>query len=335
MLTARRIEIFKAIVNEFIDTAEPVGSKYLIEKYHWTYSSATVRNEMSELENLGLIEKPHSSSGRVPSTRGYRFYAEHLMEENRDEFMEKALLDIFNERQSNVDEVLKQSMDLLSQMTNLTTAMLGSEATTQTLSEVRMLEIDDQRALVIFETDQQHSESKLFSLNGDLSFDELKAAVNLLNQRLVGTRLNDLIPKMEAIKPILAQTIRSYEKLFEAFANTIIRFYNDNVVFSGQSNLIHQPEFADVDKLKELLAKLENSSLWRQISRGQGDMHLQTKRNSQMVWLDELAVVSSEVQVGEDDTRQIMIVGPSRMHYDKVVSLVEYVSSLVEQVYKK
>lgn len=334
MLTPRRIEIFKAIVKEFIDTAEPVGSKTLIEKYHWTYSSATIRNEMSELETLGLLEKTHTSSGRVSSTKGYHFYVEHLMEEHEDESIQKALVSVFNQRQNNVDEALKQSMDLVSQMTNLTAAVLGPDAYNQNLQEVRLVAIDETRALVVFETDHPHSESRLFTLNGELSIEDLEIAVNLFNQRLQGTSLDELIPKMEAIKPILAQSIKSYEKLFEAFANTIIRFYSDNVVFSGQNNLLNQPEFEDIAKLKQLLKMLEDSSLWREVSQGKGEMMLRTSKNAQTVWFDELAVVSSEVVVGKDhETRQLMIVGPSRMQYDKVVSLVEYVSKLIKEVY--
>lgn len=335
MLTQRRIEIFKTIVREFIETAEPVGSKTLIDKYKLNYSSATVRNEMSELEKLGLIEKTHASSGRVPSVQGYRFYAEHLMEDRHDESVEKALVTVFNDREKNIDDALKQGMDLLAQMTNLTTAVLGPDANNQHLREIVLSKIDDNRAIVLFETDQPHSESRLFHLNGDLSFEDLEFTVKLFNERLNGTTLTEIIPKMEAIRPILAETIKSYEKLFAAFANTIIRFYNDNVVFSGQSNLLNQPEFADIDKLKELVAMMENSTLWREVSLGKGDMMLQTSKHSHTVWIDELAVVSSQISVNENlgESRQVMVVGPSRMEYDKVVSLIEYVREMVEKVY--
>ncbi|NLC42426.1 MAG: heat-inducible transcription repressor HrcA [Erysipelothrix sp.] len=335
MLTQRRIEIFKTIVREFIDTAEPVGSKTLIEKYGLNYSSATVRNEMSALEKMELIEKTHTSSGRVPSTKGYRFYVEHLMEDTHDEIIEKALVTVFNDRAKNVDEALKQGMDLLVQMTDLTTAVLGPDANHQRLQEIVLSKIDDQRAIVLFETDQPHSESRLFHLNGDLTFEDLEFTVNLFNQRLFGTTLTDVIPKMEAIRPILAETIKSYEKLFEAFANTIVRFYNDNVVFSGQSNLLNQPEFDNINKLKQLIAMMEDSALWREVSRGKGDMMLQTSKHSQTVWFDELAVVSSEIKLNDvkDNVRQLMIVGPSRMEYDRVVSLLEYVRKMVEEVY--
>lgn len=336
MLTPRRIEIFRAIVNEFIEIAEPVGSKYLIEKYNWDYSSATVRNEMSALEELGLLEKTHVSSGRVPSTKGYRFYVEHLMDDKRDEQVENALATVFTGRQSNLDQALKESMELLSQMTNLTTAVLGPAADSQNMKSIRLVKIDELRSLVIFETDQEHSESRLFNINDDLSFEDLEYTVNLFNQRLQGTAMDEVIPKMEAIKPILAKSIKSYERLFEAFANTIIRFYTDNVVFSGRSNLLDQPEFASVDKVKQLISMLENSTLWHEVSKGkEGTATLQSSEHSKTVWYEELAIVTSNVHISDDikDNRQLMIVGPSRMQYDKVVSLIDYITILIEEVY--
>ena len=124
MLTPRRIEIFKAIVDEFVQTAEPVGSKTLMEKYQLPYSSATIRNDMMVLEEMGLLEKTHTSSGRVPSTKGYKFYCEHLMEHRVDNQLEVAVRQQLASKPLNLDDAIRESCNILSQMTNLTSGVL-------------------------------------------------------------------------------------------------------------------------------------------------------------------------------------------------------------------
>ena len=128
MLTQRQIDIFKAIVDEFTRTAEPVGSKTLMSLLDFHCSSATIRNEMAVLEDVGLLEKTHTSSGRIPSRKGYRFYVEHLMEKELDNEVKHSLQQVFNERHHSMDEIVRKSCDILSQMTHLTSVVLGLKA---------------------------------------------------------------------------------------------------------------------------------------------------------------------------------------------------------------
>lgn len=331
MLTQRRIDIFKAIVYEFIVHAKPVGSKYLIEKYGWNYSSATVRNEMSALEEMGLLEKNHTSSGRVPSIKGYRFYTQYLMEEKNDQSMENALALLFDNRQQTIEETLKQSVDLLSQMTKLTTGVLGAQGYGQALADIKMMQLQPDQALVVLETDSGHRQSRIFDLNLT-SCEQLSQYVEILKSRLIGTKMNEVIEKMESIRPILQKTFLDYEVLFEAFANTFLKFVNQHMYVSGKQNLLNQPEFGDLDKMKYVLNVLEGSKLWRDLANVDDDCRLQTSAHSQTAWLDDMAVITSEISLPETK-HTLMVLGPSRMEYDKVVSLVEYVSDMIEKIY--
>lgn len=331
MLTQRRIDIFKAIVYEFIVHAKPVGSKYLIEKYGWNYSSATVRNEMSALEEMGLLEKNHTSSGRVPSIKGYRFYTQYLMEEKNDQSMENALALLFDNRQQTIEETLKQSVDLLSQMTKLTTGVLGAQGYGQALADIKMMQLQPDQALVVLETDSGHRQSRIFDLNLT-SCEQLSQYVEILKSRLIGTKMNEVIEKMESIRPILQKTFLDYEVLFEAFANTFLKFVNQHMYVSGKQNLLNQPEFGDLDKMKYVLNVLEGSKLWRDLANVDDDFRLQTSAHSQTAWLDDMAVITSEISLPETK-HTLMVLGPSRMEYDKVVSLVEYVSDMIEKIY--
>ena len=174
MLTPRRIQIFKAIVDEFIKTAEPIGSKALQERYHLAYSSATIRNDMQVLEEMGYLEKTHTSSGRIPSTMGYRFYCEALLDEsNLDKRMEVAIRDAFEASAMNVDEAIRQSCEIVSEMTNMTAGAIGPDASKQRLEHIKLFPLDEKNAVCVFITDQGHTETRNFHFNQSVSVQDL------------------------------------------------------------------------------------------------------------------------------------------------------------------
>jgi heat-inducible transcriptional repressor len=332
-LTPRKIEILKAIVEEFIATAEPVGSKTLLEKYNLPYSSATIRNEMLELEETGLLEKTHTSSGRIPSTQGYRFYVEHLMVQRMDDRLELALREVFSDREMRIDEVIKRSCDILSQMTQLTAVVLGPEGSDQTLEHINLFPIDEHSAVAVFITNNGHTESRLFKFTEEITVEELQNCCEILNERLSGTKLLDVVEKMKLIKPILAQSVKRYESVFQAFFNAFMKFANDNFYFSGSSNMLNQPEFADITKLKQLMGMLEDSSLWRTIGQRAGDLNLIRSSHSKLVWMDDVAVITNTFTINESESGQLMVVGPSRMEYDRIVALLDFMSTAIEKIY--
>ncbi len=335
MLTPRKIEIFSSIVKEFINTAEPVGSKTLIEKYNINYSSATIRNEMSELEKMGLLEKTHTSSGRVPSSKGYRFYVEHLMEDKSNNAVEIAIKTIFSDRKLSIDEAIKQSSAVLSHMTNLTSVVLGPSGKNALLKGVKLVPLNETSAMALFETDSGHGESRIFNFDGEVSLSDIENCTQILNDRLIGTPLSQVVEKMESIRPILSERLVQYEMLFEAFAGAFVRFAQDEVYFTGENNILYQPEFSNVDKMRQLLSMLEDSQMWRELSVGHEHVRLKKSEHSELHWIDDVAVISSTFTESNDSKHQLMLVGPSRMDYSSIISLVEYVSEMIEEVYGK
>lgn len=335
MLNRRKMEIFKAIVEEFIATAEPVGSKKLSEKYQLSYSSATIRNEMNDLEQMGLLEKTHTSSGRVPSAMGYRYYVKNIMERHLDNEFAIAVRSILEDSRLRVEDVVKQSCDILSQMTNMTSIVLGPEAYNQRLEHVKLFPVDAQNAVAVFITDTGHTENKVFHFDTEVSLHDIEACCDIMNDRLHGTYIKDVVDKMESIRPIIEQSVERHEMLFNAFVNAFVRFASDNVYFSGQSNMLYQPDFADLEKLKKLMSMMEDHQVWREISEGHGGLMLQRTDNSRLVWLDDVAVISSSFKVNDDEEGQLMLVGPTRMEYDRVVSLIDYLAKCIEEIFDK
>lgn len=335
MLTQRQIDIFKAIVEAFTQTAEPVGSKTLMEMLSFTCSSATIRNEMVALEYAGLLEKTHTSSGRIPSSKGYRFYVENLMEKHLDDNVKTSLQAVFHERHYSMDEIVKKSCDILSQMTSLTSVVLGPESKYQTLQHIQLFPISEMSAVAVFITDHGHTESKTFNFDTAVSVEDIQVCTNLMNEKLTGTPIHEVVAKMQELQPILAAHIARHEVLFEAFVSAFMKFANDHVYCSGQSNMLYQPEFADIEKLKKLMKMLEDSSLFRQLANHEGNVAIEISGDNELIQIDDVAVISSRFRMDNNEEGQLMIVGPTRMQYSKVVSLMEYMSKVIEDMYSE
>lgn len=335
MITNRQTAIFKAIVDEFTRTAEPVGSKKLMDLLDFACSSATIRNEMVALEELGLLEKTHTSSGRIPSSKGYRFYVEHLMEKHLDEGVKDSLQELFSERHYSMDEIVKRSCDILSQMTSLTSVVLGPESRYQTLQHIQLFPLTERSAVAVIITDHGHTENKTFHFDMDISMEDIKTCCNLLNDKLGGTPINEVVTRMQEIQPLMAAHVARHEVLFEAFVGAFMKFANDHVYCSGQSNMLYQPEFADIEKLKELMKMLEDSTLFRQIANHDGNVAIEIGAENGLIQLNDVAVVSSRFRMNDTEEGELMIVGPTRMQYNRVVALMEYMSKVLEDLYRQ
>lgn len=337
MLTNRQIVIFKTIVEEFTRTAEPVGSKTLMSLLDVPCSSATIRNEMAALESEGLLEKTHTSSGRIPSSAGYRYYVENLMEKELDEGVKNSLQKVFRERHYSLDEIVQKSCDILSKMTSLTSVVLGPDSKCQRLQHIQLIPISDRSAVAIFVTDHGHTENKTFQFEETVSLEDLKNCCAIMNDKLSGTPICNVVERMQEIQPLLAAHISRHEVLFQAFVNAFVKFASDHVYTSGQSNMLYQPEFADIEKLKQLMNMLENSSIWRQLANHEGDLMIRIgdEGANEILQLNDVAIVASKFKLNDDEEGQLMIVGPTRMQYNRVVALMEYMSKVIEDLYQE
>lgn len=333
MLSERQNIILKTIIDEFTRTAEPVGSKTLMTLLEVQVSSATLRNEMAKLEEQGLLEKTHTSSGRIPSSKGYRYYVENLMEKQLDDEVQNTLTAIFHERHYSMEEIVKRSCDILSQMTNLTSVVLGPETKTQTLEHIQLFPINERSAVGVFITNHGHTENKTFHFDENVSLKDIQTCCNLLNDKLSGTPISDVIERMEEIKPLLDSQIARHEVLFQAFVSAFVKFASDNVYTSGASNMLYQPEFCDIEKLRELMKMLEDTSIWRQLGNSEDNVVVRIGEANEILPMENVSVVSSKFKINDEEEGQLMVVGPTRMPYNKVVALMEYMARVIEEMY--
>lgn len=334
VLSKRQEQILKAIVEEFVNTAEPIGSKTLVEVYGLNYSSATIRNEMNYLENMGYLEKTHTSSGRIPSTNGYRYYVENLLQTELHED-EKNKLQTVLDNDLPLEDVIQKSCDILSNMTNLTSLVLGPDANKQCLAHIRLFPLDEKNAVAVFITDQGHTENKTFHFAENVSIEDIKNCTDILNERLVGTPIDQVVEKLNEIKPIITHSVKRSEALFNAFVQAFIKFAGDNMYCSGKSNMLYQPEFSDIEKLKSLMKMLENSNVWRHIGNNDSGVKISSADNkNEMIWVNDMAIVSSKFSMGNEEGK-LMVVGPRRMNYNKIVSILDFATAFIENRYKK
>ena len=243
MLTARQLLIFKCIVEEFVETAEPVGSKLLMTKYQLPYSSATIRNEMSFLEEHGYLEKTHTSSGRVPSTQGYRFYVNTLLQPNVEEEVKNRVATFLGDRHRSLNEIIQESCQILSELTHLTTVALGPNSDYERLQNITLVPLSEHSVTAIIVTDKGHVENKMFNVKNNAYLEDLTSCVNVMNDLLDGTPINQVAFRLERdVRPVLSARIKEHEILFNAFLEAFMKFANSNVYFSGKENMLYQPE---------------------------------------------------------------------------------------------
>lgn len=323
MISQRQAELLKLIVEEHIKTAKAVSSNSLCDNLDC--SSATIRNEMAALEDLGLIEKTHISSGRIPSEKGYRYYVDNIMEPKKltGEDMLK-LQTIFHNKSLVLSDAILRSMEIISELTSYTSIVLGSASKENRLSKVEAIPIDKNRIVAIVITDKGHVENKNIFIESTVSIEEVQKTIELINKLIVGTPIEEISSKLEyEIKPIISQYVTQYETLYNAFYNAFSEFSNEaNVRITGTSNILKQPEFNDTTKIGEILKKFDDRDLINSIKEEENGINIYV--GSENEFDDDVGVIKTKFEVnGEVGT--IAIIGPKRMEYDRVFALLEYI----------
>jgi len=333
----RRDRVLKLIVEHFIKYAQPVGSKTLIEEYGLDYSPATIRNEMNALEIDGYLEKTHTSSGRVPSSKGYRYYIENLRDRSIDEEFKYQMQTVLDQKVQSIQDVIKQSCEILSQMTNLASIVLGPGVNNEHLVSVQLVPISDTSATCVFVTDQGYVENKTFVINENSKLSDVKNCVKLLNERLKGTPIAELIPKMEAIRPLLNDFVIDHDVIYQAMLQAFVGFAKDRLSAFGQEELLDQPEFAnDAVKMRKILELFNRPDIFREVEDEREDSNeISIHIGGETSGDEDVSIVQAKVKMPGKQERSIAVVGPKRMDYDKVVSSLEYLIKQLDKYYEQ
>lgn len=327
----RQKRLLKEIVECYIKEAKPIGSKYLCDKFQC--SSATIRNEMAELEKLGFLEKNHISSGRVPSEAGYKYYVNNLMEpkELTGEDMLK-LQTIFANQDLLVNDAILKCLEIISEITNYTSISLGTESEENNLRQISIIPLDPEHLVALVCTDKGIVKNRQFTISPNVNIKEVVKTSEIINKMLMGTPISMISERLEyEIKPIISQQVKQYETIYDIFYEAFNDFVSNKENFHvvGKSKMLEQPEYNDTGEIKRLVAKLEDEEYIRRIEKTD-DKNISIYIGHDSEFDDNVTVIKTNYSLG-GKKGTIAIVGPKRMEYDKVVGVLNILNKWLEE----
>lgn len=331
-MDARRNSILKEIVETFIKTAKPVGSKALCDKFN--LSSATIRNEMAVLEELGYLEKNHVSSGRVPSEAGYRYYVEHLMEAEKITGSDMLKLQkIFANGELELSDAINKCMEIISDLTNYTSVVLGKNSKDNNLLQVSVIALNENQVVAIVCTDKGNVENKVFSIDNTIDVKEIIKTSEIINKMLVGTPIDEVSLRLEEdVKPVIKRQIKQYETVYNIFYDAFNDFVaGSSIHIAGRNNIFNQPEYNDISELKRLANKFDDEAYIEKVVENDNDENeIKIFIGDENEFDPNVTIIRKKYHInGEEGT--IAVIGPKRMDYQRIVSLLEYVDEKLDK----
>ncbi len=340
-LNDREKTILRSIVHQFILTASPVGSRNITKKFNVGVSPATVRNIMSDLEDSGFINHPHTSAGRIPTDKGYRYYVDSLMELQKLKSSDKGIIDrSLDKSLLETDDILKIASQLLSRITKQIACVTYPTLDNGILEKIQLVELSSTRLLVVVSIKSGLVKTITLEFESEVENSKLLKVESLLNERLNGLTFQEIrntfkerfVDVAETEKPIIRLFVDSVDKIFKDQKK------GDKLVITGATNVIQQPEFEDPEKFQSVIELIEDKDIIIHIM----EMKNADKNSNVLISigsefedekLNEYSLITKEYTFGET-SGTVGIIGPKRMEYSKVVAIVSYLGDMLSEVLK-
>lgn len=337
-LDARKKRVLQAIVDDYIESAEPVGSRTLARKYDLGVSPATIRNEMADLEMLGYLEQLHTSSGRIPSSKGYRFYVDGLIPPKPVSDEEKELINRwYRARVKRIDEVFQETARIISQVTKNVSLVLAPQMTQAAFRCLQFLPLDDRRVITVLMTDAGFIENKILEMPNGSSFEDFQRMASVINKNLAGHTLSTIDhPALAKIRDEI-QDEPLYESALEVINRALDSGKWERLYLGGTTQMLEQPEFHDVEKVKETLLVLEKEELMKDVLHAHmGDgLEVTIGQENEDSHFKDSSIITATYHLDGELLGTIAVLGPTRMEYAKAMSLLEYMNSNLTEVIKR
>lgn len=334
-LSERKKQILRAVVENYIQTAEPVGSKAIVASAGLKVSSATIRNEMAELENLGYLEQPHTSAGRIPSPKGYRLYVNELMEEHRLTMQEaQKINEALNLKIREMDQVMTEAGKIISQLTQYPTFSLTTGNRKATIARYDLLMVEQSAFIAVLMTDGQQVKNKLFRLPTPLSDPQLQLLSTLLNTSFTGLTLEQLGPALERVSTHAGDEAYGLIHLVVSFAMEVLEA---NVVHTaGIPTLLAHPEYQSLERAEPLMNFLSEMGEGMQLPVIQNE-HVKILIGPENVVeeLKDSSVIMASYNIGGGMQGVIGVVGPTRMDYADLAARLSYFAEGLSRMFGK
>lgn len=339
-LNEREKSILRSIVQQFILTASPVGSRYIVKKYDIGFSPATVRNIMSDLEESGFIDHPHTSAGRVPTDKGYRFYVDSLMEIPELNQAEKGIINrSFKHEISETDDILRIASKLMSQITKQIACVTYPKLDHGILQKLQLVSLSSTRLLIVLSIKSGLVKTITLEVKSEIKDSQLSFVENLLNERLSGLTLDEI---RKTFKARFSDVSDNDKSIIRIFIDSVDKIFvdtktNDRVFITGAKNVIQQPEFENPEKFQSVIELIEDKDIIIHImekkDKGTDDIVISIGKENLNQKLQEYSLITKEYNYGET-SGTLGIIGPKRMEYSKVVAIVDYIAKMLSDVLK-
>ncbi len=329
-LNDRKIQILQAIIMNYLETAEPVGSRTISRRLPLGLSSATIRNEMSDLEELGLIVQPHTSAGRIPSTKGYRLYVDHLIGltgQHRERF--DSLRGMLQDKYMQLDSLMKEMGDILAELTKYTAIVAMPQLRKRRIKRLQLIPLDSYSMILVVITDGNIVRNNVIRTKHPVLAEDTYRMTDILNAHLSGRTIEELSgDRVAMIKQALRADSTMMEGLLEAITNTLQYAENVDVFTSGATNILNFPEFSDIARARALMEVFQEKdkmlSLVDYDLQDDESMKITIGSENTIEQLKDCSVVTATYKYGGQNIGSISVVGPMRMDYDRVIGTLDY-----------
>lgn len=336
LLDIRKMRILQAIIDDYIMTAAPVGSRTISKRSDMGLSPATIRNEMSDLTELGFLEQPHTSAGRVPSEKAYRLYVNHLMDsakltDDEAEYIKRHL----DTRVHEVGEVIRQTAKVLSDMTKYTSMVLVPQLSSMKVKRISLIPVSDGTALAVVVTNTGVTKNAMIKIPDTLSPDDIEKISKLLTAKLDGHRMSDAI---ESVLPMIREEVGEQADAVCVMLEDIERSMSKtDVEVVGASNILDYPEYSDTAKARSFLTEVETGNYLQKVLTDSSDVEMSVRIGTENDNPDmrDCSVVTVTYKAGGKNIGSMGVVGPTRMDYGKVMAILKYMSSSLSDILSK
>ena len=339
MLNERKKKILQIIIEDYISSAEPVGSRTIARKYDIGLSPATIRNEMSDLELLGYLEQPHTSAGRIPSAQAYRFYVDALIEPGTLTDNDMALIDgWYNEHRRNIDDIFQSTAKILSRMTQNVSMVLTNQQTIANFCYLKFLPLDSQHAILCIVADDGSIDMNVVDIPLGMSSEEMDYLAGKMSKLLEDRNLSDI--SVEILQNVHTDVVEDkliFSSLLQAVRKMTGRRQEQKVFLGGTKQLLNQPEFRDVERVRNLLGILEEEKVLKDLLQGGEDSGLKVTIGSEnkFTGIQDCSMVQATYRLNGQIVGTMAVLGPTRMEYGKVISVMDYLHKYLKTILDK
>jgi heat-inducible transcriptional repressor len=335
-LSDRKVKILEAIINDYIQTAEPIGSRTIAKKYGLGISSATIRNEMSDLEDMGLIIQPHASAGRIPSDKGYRLYVDRLMRrreltDDETQFLRQTIANNINQ----IDYMMQETARAIALLTNYAIVVSEPSMKKTRIRHIQFVPVDERSFVMVLVTDSKVIKNHVIYMDKSPNPEALMRLSNLVNENLRDFSLEDFDNETASRLAALAGENEEVVLTIMKAAVDIIQSEDDVQIYtSGITNILSFPEFSDVEKAKAMFQALEEKELLITLMGRNNSEKIQVVigAENKLALLEDCSVIKADYNVGGQNFGSIGIIGPKRMDYSQAVSVLSGILTHINAV---